>query len=166
MSVVPLNTIKTAIQSTLNTANTTTASPLDLSNGLENRVTEIMTVNPELIPISATRLPAVTIWLDAKDIDHDTIATNQLQAKRKCTLTFKIAAVVFRSLVDDYRTDLADDEAALLMENIEEVLRNNPNLSGNVLWQVPTGATYHNVALAEETAMRVGIMSLDVVTRY
>ncbi len=48
---VDLNGIKTAIRDTLLAANTTTASPIDLSSNLSNskRVTNVIKVNPEMI---------------------------------------------------------------------------------------------------------------------
>ncbi len=48
---VDLNGIKTAIRDTLLIANTTTASPIDLSSNLSNskRVNNILKVNPEMI---------------------------------------------------------------------------------------------------------------------
>lgn len=162
---INLNGIKTTIQSILNTANTTTASPTDLSVGLEDRIKEVMTVNPDLIPIDTSRLPAVTIWIDSKSVIPDTIAATQLAAKRKAKVRFKIAGAVFRSLITDYRTDLADDEAAILMENIEEILRGNPNLSGTVSWQFPSDINYYT-RTQEETMYRVGIMDLDAVVHY
>lgn len=166
MTVIDLNSIKTEIKSILDAENTTTASVIDLSNGLSERVKEVLTVNPEVIPIGAERLPAISIWIDSKSLDIETIAATQAQAKRKTKIGFKIAGIVYTSFVDDFRTDNADDEAAILMENIEEVLRNNDNLNNKVLWHYPLGTTYHNFNLAEETNMRVGLMDYETTLFY
>jgi len=161
---IDLNGIKSAIQTIFATANTSTASP-DLSASLETRVKEIYTINPELIYIDTSRLPAVTCWVDSKQVDPDTIANNQATAKRRARVTFKIAGCMFRSLISDYRQDEADDETAILMENIEEVLRNNPTLSNTVSWQFPSSVVYYS-STQEETMYRVGVMDVEAVVHY
>lgn len=161
---IDLNNIKTSIQSIFQTANTTTATN-DLSNSLEDRVKEVMTLNPELIYIDTTRLPAVTCWIDKKTVDPDTIANTQAAAKRKATVTIKIAGLMFRTAIADYRTDESDDQAAILMENIEEILRNNSNLSSSVTWSFPTEVNYYTET-QEETMYRVGILDLEAIVHY
>jgi len=166
MSVIPLGTIKTEIKSLLDTANTTTASPLDLSNGMTDRVIEVGTINLTRIPLQPSFYPAVTIYYDNKVPEEATIARDQLTAKRKAKLQMQIAGIVFLSTVTDDLVDDADNEIERLMENIEEVLRQDPGLGGNTKWTGVDRVEYHNVNVSEDSMMRIGIMDFFAIVFY
>jgi len=160
-----LNNLKEQIQGIFETANTTTATH-DLSSGLATRVQRILKVNPERIPIQSTWIPFVTVFIDAKEIELTDIAVNQLMAKRKATVSVKVVGLAQSFIVTDEEADSADDECEDLMENIEQILRANPTLAGTATWSYPSGVTYHNKMLDEETGVRAGILSLETEIFY
>lgn len=169
MATVDLNGIKTAIQDILSDANTTTGSPIDLSNGLTNRVQRVLTVNPELIPIQPSYFPCITMFYESKTVDLSTIAKDQLTGKRRSVIECKVVGIVWK---DDMNTadfdlaDLADNEVEILMENIEQVLRSDPKLDGKALWSYPTGVTFHNLQIDESSHFRTGIMNFQITVHY
>ena len=163
---VDLNNIKTQIKSILDTANTTTATN-DLSSGMVNRVQSVQKVNIQKIPIQSTLFPYVSISVDTKSIEQATIAKNQVNAKRLADIDIRVAGGVWDDDFSSLEEDAADEEIEKLMENIEEVLRENPDLNSSVLWQVPSDVTYHAFNdLDEETHMRIGIMTLECKVQY
>ena len=166
MSVIDLGQIKTEIKSLLDTANTTTAAPLDLSSGMTDRVREVGTINITRIPFQPSFYPAVTIYYDNKIPEEATIARDQLQARRKAKLQIQIAGIVFLSTVTDDLTDDADNEIEKLMENIEQVLRQDSTLGGTVLWTGTDKTEFHNVNISEDSMMRVGIMDFFATVFY
>ncbi len=162
-----LNGIKTALKSLFDTANTTTASPIDLSSGLSNsqRVKKVLTVHPEFIRPQASFFPFVTCYVDEKQIDSDQIAGNQLNANRMSDLTINIVGAVFNANMTDVTKDPADDDINYLMENIELVLRSSPNLSGAVKWQKPTGINYFS-SQDLKGHIRYGVLILTAKVNY
>lgn len=162
---VDLNDLKEQIQTIFQNANTTTASR-DLSNGLETRVQRILKINPSRIPIQATFYPFVTIYIDSKSIELVDFAITQAQAKRKCKIDVKVIGAVWNSSITDEEIDPADEDCEDLMENIEEILRNNPTLGGVATWSFPTDVTYHNANLDEGTHIRAGVMNLQASVFY
>lgn len=162
---IDLDNLKTQIQSILETANTTTASP-DLSSGLDTRVAKVLRVNPARIPIQATWYPYVTAFVERKDVELDSIAGDQRKARRMGTAEVKLVGGVWNSTLTDETEDPADNDCEKLMENIEDVLRDNPTLNGAVLWQRPKTVTFHNVSLDEGVHLRVGILSLEAKFYY
>ena len=165
MAVIDLNGIKNQLRTIFNTANTTTAST-DLSSGLESRVQQVLTVNPSRIPIQSTWYPYVTVYLDAKDIEEQTINKNQVNGKRRAELDIKIVGAVWNSTVSDETKDDASDDAESLMENIEEILRSNTDIGALVNWSFPTGVTYHNLKLEGRSSIRAGIMNYRAIKVY
>ena len=77
-SRVDLNGIKTELKSLFDTANTTTASPIDLSSNLSNskRVNKVLTIHPEMILPQASLFPLVTCYIDSKTIKRLDIANS------------------------------------------------------------------------------------------
>jgi hypothetical protein len=160
-----LNGIKTAIKALFDAANTTTASPIDLSSNVAKRVQKVLTVHPEFIRPQASFFPFVTCYVDEKQIDADQIAGNQLNANRMSDLTINIVGAVFNANLNTVTDDPADTDINYLMENIELVLRSSPNLSGTVKWQRPTGINYFsNQDLKGH--IRYGVLSLTAKVNY
>jgi hypothetical protein len=164
VALLDLNGIRNGLKTILDGVNTTTAG--GLSYGLSTKVAKVLTVNPERIPVQANYYPYVTIYTDAKVVDEKTISRDQLSGRRRAELDIKIVGVVQNFIVADPTNDEASDEAEILMENIEEILRSYTKINGLVDWQYPTGVTYHNIRLEEETSVRAGLMNLRVVAHY
>ena len=168
-SIPDIPGIKGNLKTIFDTANTTTAST-DLSNGLagNKRVLKVLTINPELIPIQPSFFPAMTIWLDRKEIDLQDMAINQAKAQRKATLNLKVAAIVWNNNMQDLTEDDAQDDCEILMENAERIIRDNDTLNNasQVRWNSPDLVTYHTAIFSEEAHLRIGVMDLDVILFY
>lgn len=163
---VNINNIKTQIKSILDTANDVAAS-YDLSTNMTNRVQTVWKQNPEILPIQATLFPLVTIYLDNKSIQADTIARNQATGKRKATIVFKIYGATYNSAFTNVYEDIADNDIEYLMENIEEILRSNGNLNGTVGWAIPTNVDYISGFTEDESAfVRAAMMDLNITIYY
>ena len=165
-----LNTLKDQIQSVLEAANTTTAA-VDLSSGIANskRVLTIKKINPDLIPSDLTIMPLVTVYLDSKTVTPQTIAKNQATGKRMGELDFKIMGIVYNDNHSTDDEDPAQEDIEHLMENIEQIFRNNPTFSGTIaLTSMPTEVQYFSGAFREneQTHIRGGLMTLNVKTFY
>lgn len=160
--------VKEAIQNLLLTANTTTATPIDLSANLAGgvRVREVLKVHPEMILPQASMFPLVTCYIINKPIKRDDIATNQLQAKRRASLQVDIVGTVWNDNISVIDEDPADEDINYLMENIELILRSDYNLGGKVNWQRPTDCKYYTTILDEQTHLRSGILSLECEIFY
>ena len=163
---VDISNIKETIRFIINAANTTTGSPIDLSNNLTTRVKQVMKINPEKIRVDVNSYPCVTVFTNKKTIEMKTIAKDQVFGKRKCELVFTIVGIVWNDLTSDYKEDGSDEDVEILMENIEVILRSYANLSSTVTWQFPTGVQYHSVPYSEDTHMRVGVMDLQATIYY
>lgn len=162
---IDLGNIKTQIQSILNAANTTSAA-YDLSTGLTKRVASVLKIHPGRIPIQANYYPYVTSYIERKEIELRDFALDQQKAKRKAPVTVKVVGGVHYFKVTDVKADLADNECEALMENVEQVIRNNATLNGICEWTVPKNTTYHNVALDEGVGVRIGVFDLEVHFNY
>ena len=160
-----LNALKENIQTLFQDANTTTAS-VPLSNGLTTKVQEIYKINPARISIQATNYPFVTIYISNKQIENADIARTQANAKRKAEIDVKVVGATFNSIYTNIDEDAADDECEDLMENIEQILRNNPTLSNFATWSYPTAVEYHSTQLDEQSIVRAGMLSLKTVVFY
>lgn len=167
-SVVDLTGIKTQIQTNLLAANTTTASPVYLSNGLasSNKVKSVLKVNPAMIKLQASLFPVVTCYVTNKNPRNDDIAVNQLSARREATITVEVCGAVWNSNFTSIDKDPADDDVNILMENIELTLRNDPQLNGKVKWQKPVEVKYYSAGLDDQTHLRYGILTLECRVFY
>ena len=161
-----LNNIKTQIKSILDTANTTTASPVDLSANLTTRIQQVFKTNIERIPIQASLYPAVTIFFDSKSIEPATIVKDQRTALRKAEVDVKIVGLTWNPNFETVTEDPADEDLENLMENIEEILRNNSTINSLCSWSMPTDITYHSGTFDEETHLRAGIMNYKLSIFY
>lgn len=164
----PLNSILTQIKSVLDTANTTTASPIDLSADLLNskRVKKVLKVNPEMIIPQASMFPLVTCYIPTKNIVTADIAKDQLNSKRRAKIPVSIVGSVWNNNFNSVEQDPADTDINYLMENIELALRNDYNLSAVVNWQVPSGCQYYTTILSEQTHLRSGVLTLECEVFY
>lgn len=166
-SVVDIKGIKDQIKSNLDTENTSGSSVRDLSENMSSRVKKIFTVNPEMLPIQSTFYPCVTIFTERKTPTNQTIAKDQLSARRQCDLLVIVSGMIYNpNFITDITEDPADDDCEYLMENIEYILRNDPTLSGKVKWQNPIDITYHSSPVSEQSHLRVGVMELYLKLHY
>lgn len=163
---VNLNNIKTQFKTIFDAANTTTASPLDLSTGLTNRVQQVLKVNPIKIPIQSSLFPYVTIYTTAKTIDADQIARDQITARRIAEIDLSIVGAVWEQNSISQTVDPGDEQIEKLMENVEELLRRNYKLNGAVEWTKPQKVSYHTYPISEETHMRVGLLEVVAKVTY
>lgn len=164
-AVVDLNGILDSIASHLTSANTTTASPVDISNGMSTRVQFVGTVHPMRVMIQPSKYPFVTCYMVSKSIQGGDIATSQIQAKRWGEVTIEVVGAVWNNNISTITQDPADRDCNKLMENVELSLRNLPNISGKVTWQVPEGTKYYD-SVMEENHLRAGILTLTGKVYY
>ena len=169
MARIPLNTIKSTLKGLLETANTTTGSPIDLSDSLVDRVRQVLEINIDRIPIQPSFFPCVTMFYDGKTVELQDIAKNMLNGRRRAEVDLKIVGVVW---IDNINTtnyqykDLADNECEQLMENIEQVLRNDPTVTNTINWGKTTDVSYHSFAYSEEANLRTGILNYKMTVFY
>lgn len=162
---VDINNLKTQLKSIFDTANTTTAD-YDLSNNMNVRVKNVLTVNPIKLPVQPSFFPYVTIYPGSKGIELATIAKNQLQAKRFAELTINVVGVVMDQIISSPLNDDPDDELENLMENVEELLRRNHTINGAAKWTLPDSTEYHAFPVGEESAMRAGLFQFTAKIDY
>lgn len=171
-----LYSIKESIQTVLANANTTTASPVDLSANLwgadtetSRRVQTIRKVNPDKIPTQANLFPFVTVFVEGKEISQRTIAGSQAQGKRMAEVDFKVMGVVFNDNLVNQDEDPADNDIEYLMENIEHICRSNPTFGNSlVITSMTESVEYYRGQLIENqnTHVRAGVLTLRVKTDY
>jgi hypothetical protein len=169
MARVPLSTIKTSLQDILEDANTTTGSPIDLSDSLTDRVREVLQINVERLPIQPSFYPCITMFYDKKDVELLDMAANMLNGRRRAEIDLKIVGFVWIDNMNasNYNLkDLADNEIEQLMENIEQVLRSDPTLQGNVTWSKTVDVQYHTYPISEDAHMRAGEMTHRISVIY
>lgn len=162
---IDLLAIKTQFKSILDTANTTTAA-FDLSSGMATRVQKVLTLNPSLISPQASFVPWVTITTDRKSVEQTTIAKDQITGKRRSDIRFSVVGAVWEQILTDITADPADNNIEKLMENVEEVIRRNFKLNNTVSWSKCDEVSYHALPIAEQTHMRVGVLTLTCRVDY
>lgn len=164
-AVVDLNGILEQIRSTLASANTTTASPIDLSNSLTTRINFVAKIHPLRIPIQPSLYPFVTCYITDKQIEEATISKNQVDAKRRGTVGVEIVGAVWSNILSTITSDPADQDCNYLMENIEYALRTSDTLSNKVNWQFGDSVKYYD-SIQEDSHLRAGILSLKATVFY
>jgi len=164
--VVDLVGIKSAIQTTLLAANTTTASPVYLSNGMSRKVAQVLKINPQHIQPQPSFFPMVTCYINSKNTQQMDIVVDQLTAKFKGEISVSVVGILWNDTYASVDKDPADDDINYLMENIELSLRADPNFGGKVLWQKPTQIEYYNQALDESTHLRAGVLTYNAQVFY
>ena len=164
MARVNIDGIKSAIKTILDTANTTTAA-VDLSGGMSTRVRQVSKVHPLRIAQQPSLIPCVTVTADRKSVKPLTIG-NQSNGIRESLFTLQIIGITYEPFFNDLTEDQGAENTERLMENIEEILRNNITLSNTVAWCFPTQVEYDEIRYDEQTHLRAGIMSLDCKIHY
>lgn len=164
--VCDLNGIKTQIAALFTAANTTTASPVYLSNGMTTKVNKILKLNPNMIPPQISFYPFVTCYVTKKTVVSASMAKDQLSGQRKAQIEMEVVGGILNQNFSTDTEDPADEDITLLMENIELTLRGSPNLNSTVLWQVPREVSYYSAAINETTHLRAGILTLEGTVFY
>jgi hypothetical protein len=167
MPQINIDNIKTQFKTILDTANTTTASPVDLSDGLARRVQRVMKIHPGRIQVQASFIPFVTIWADSVDLEPLDICKNQVTAQREANFTFKVAVACFEPFpASDNDEDQGSENCEKLIENVEQILRSNQDLNSAVKWQFPDRIEFDETQYSEETNLRAAIMDLNCRIYY
>jgi hypothetical protein len=168
-AVLDLNNILEQIQTIFESANTTTASPVDISNGLSTqsgRVRQVYKTHPTRIRPEVNVMPFVTTYISSKSTDDQTFARDKLSIKRKADVTIDVVGAVWNTAFQSADTDPADADIHVLMENLELCLRGNDTLNGAVHSHVPTGVEYYDENLDEGVHLRFGILTLRATAYY
>lgn len=162
MAQVNIGNIKTQIKSILDAANTTTGSPIDLSNGMATRVQQVLKVHPLKVPIDPGSMPFVSMYVESKEIEQLTMGHkgNQTSALREASLIVNIACAVQEPLITSVKEDQGDENCEQLMENVEEILRANSDLNSSVDWCFPETAEYHDEPWDERNFIRGAVLPL------
>lgn len=163
---VGLYTIKENLKTLFNNANTTTASPVDLSSDLSKRVQKVLAVHPAAIPVQASHYPFVSCYIAEKPIKEDQIAKDQLNIKRKSTVSIDIVGGVFNQNLTDLTKDPSDNDINYLMENIELILRSDPTLNGSVTYQRPENCIYYSNMVGSNVHLKIGILRITATVFY
>lgn len=168
MPQVNLANIKTQLKSILDTANTTTGSPIDLSLSMNKRIQRVLKIHPGRIPIQATLYPYVTMFFDRKSVEQLTIGIggSQRTALRESILNLNIVGACHEPFFTDFDEDQGSENCELLMENIEEVLRSSPDINSTVAWAIPTSVVYDEVQFSEEVHLKAGMLTLQCKVHY
>jgi hypothetical protein len=165
MPVINVGSLKDAIKTALDANNIAVGAPVaDLSANMTKRVLKVATIDPRDIKLNATQMPAVCIYAQSKTPRNTSIGPNQLQTKKEAFVLLTLAGLVWNQ---NFQADIYDDPSARdverLMENIEEILRGNMQISG-CTWQISGDITYHNANFDEQTHFKIAFM--DVQFKY
>lgn len=169
MPQVNIDTIKTGLKSLLDTANTTTGTPVDLSAGMNTRVARVLKIHPGRIPIQPSFFPYVSMFISDKKIEQVTFGTRGTQASslRQGLLSIQIVGCCYEPFFTDLNEDQGAENVEKLMENIEEIIRTTPNLNyTSTAWATPDRVQYDDVPYDEEAHLRAGILTLDFKVHY
>lgn len=161
MAVIDIATLKTAIKAQLDANNTSTGAAIrDLSANLSKRVVRVALMNPIDYKMVTTEMPAVCIYTDAK-VPRNTAIGAVNQTKREGMLRLTVCALNYNPNMAgaDAFTDVASRDLEYLMENIEEVLRQSPEISG-AKWLEMGEITFHNAPADEDTYFKVALTDL------
>lgn len=168
MTQININTIKTNIKSILDAANTTTGTPIYLSNGLNTKVQKVLKIHPGRIPIQPSFYPYITMNIPRIDITLQTMGNrgSQATALRQGNMNLDIIGCCYEPLFTDLTEDQGQENVELLMQNIEEILRSNPTLDfTSSSWIIPISHEFVD-ALSEEAQLRAGIFSIQFKVHY
>ena len=169
MAQINFDTIKTNLKSLLDDANTTTGTPIDLSQGMSTRVSRVLKVHPGRIAIQPSHFPYVTSFISDKSIEQVTFGTRGTQASslRQAIVTIQVVGCCYEPFFTDINEDQGSENVEKLMENIEEIIRSTPNLNyTSTAWCTPQRVQYDDVPYDEEAHLRAGILTLDFKVHY
>lgn len=123
-------------------ANTTTAAA-DLSEGMTERVKNIVMDDPNVRKAKDADHPMIWIWMEDCSQAFDEIGGAGLSAgvtKRK-TVNYRILATIHKpGMISEHATGLG--EIYKLADNIETVFRTEFDLSGTAMWCNPAETTF------------------------
>ena len=132
----------TNVYNALRDANTTTAAG-DLSEGMVERVKNIVMDDPSVHKAKDVDHPMIWIWMEDTSQAFDEIGGAGLSAgvtKRK-TVNYRILATVHKpGMLAEHSAGL--EEIYKLADNIETVFRTEFNLSGTALWCNPSETNF------------------------
>lgn len=165
-SRIDLNGMLTTLKSIFDAANTTTGSPIDLSQDMQTRVAYVQTINPQKIQPEANIFPLVTCYIRRKGMEDKTIGKSQASIKRRATVEIDVIGAVWNDKFNTALDDPADKDIHYLMENVELILRSNETLQSGVTWQIADAVDYYDIRLSEESHLRSGILSLKAIVFY
>lgn len=158
MAKVDYANIKNQVKAILEAANTSTATPLDLSNGLRDRPLLISMRHPAKVMADAPELPAVCMYYDQEDNVVETFAKDLSNANIRNDIELRIVSIV--SFIDIGSTDVeSDSECETLNSNVKEILRNNFTLNDAVKFSVPLRTTFFE-DISEENIIRAAEFTL------
>jgi hypothetical protein len=161
-----INNIKDQIKSILDTSNDSGAT-YDLSSNMTERVTGVYRLRPERLRDIGDHYPLVTIYTVRKSTQNADIALSLQTGKRFADITFEIAGVIYdTNYITDNTENPSQNEAEYLMENIEQVLRNDGQLNGTVKWHSVVDVNYFALPVDEESHYTVAIMELECRVQY
>lgn len=169
MTQINIDTIKTNIKSILDAANTTTGSPIDLSSGLATRVSRVLKIHPGRIQIQPSHFPYVTMYISKIDIEQITMGQrgSQASALRQGVVTLDIVGCCYEPFFTDINEDQGEENVERLMQNIEEILRSNPQLSyTSTAWLKPRYHEFADTVYSEEAHLRAGILTYEFKVHY
>ncbi|RJP50519.1 MAG: hypothetical protein C4586_05910 [Anaerolineaceae bacterium] len=161
MSVIDIATLKSAIKAQLDDNNTSTGAPIrDLSSNMSKRVVRVALMNPIDYQIVTTEMPAVCIYTDTK-IPKNTSVGAVNQTKREGMLRLTVCALNYNPNMAgaNVYNDVASQDLEYLMENIEEILRQSPEISG-AKWLQMGEITFHNSPADEDTYFKLAFTDL------
>jgi hypothetical protein len=161
VSVIDIATLKSAIKTQLDNNNTSTGAPIrDLSANLSKRVVRVVLMNPIDYRLQTPDMPAVCIYTDTKSPKNTSVgAVNQ--TKREAMLRLTVCAINYNPNMVGANTfvDVASQDLEYLMENIEEILRQSPEISG-AKWLQMGDVTFHNAPADEDTYFKLAFTDL------
>lgn len=148
-----LKTVRSAIISILESANTTTAT-VDLSSGLQTRVQQVIAGSPKR-PIGLDSYPLIFVSLAGKSEEQPFLGDS---ARRDITANWNIYCLT--CLADS--ATAAENESITLSDNVESVLRNYIDLSGTVDYSNLEDTEY---SLEDEDSVYVHTARIGMMTR-
>lgn len=168
MTQINIDTIKTNIKSILDAANTTTGTPIDLSSGLNTRVSRVLKIHPGRIPIQPSFYPYVTMYVTKIDVEQITMGQrgSQASALRQGLVNLDIVGCCYEPFFTDINEDQGQENVEKLMQNIEEVLRSSPSLNyTSTAWVIPQSHEFAET-YSEEAHLRAGIYTVQFKVHY
>lgn len=154
---IDLNNIQTQIKLILDTANTTTATN-NLSDSMSDKVRNVFKLNPMKLPIQASQYPFVSVSIDGKSIEQINLGIGSANVQREASVDVNIIGGVYEDNFGAITEDPATTEIQLLMENIEEILRNNVTVNNTASWSGPNDVRYDTLQLEEGAHVRASLM--------
>jgi hypothetical protein len=169
MTQISLDTLKTNIKSILDAANTTTGSPIDLSSGLNTRVSRVLKVHPARIPIQPSFFPYIASYVSKINVEQVTMGNrgSQASALRMALVEIAIVGVCYEPFFTDINEDQGEENVERLMQNVEEILRSNPSLNHtSTTWVIPKNHEFIDTEYTESAHLRAGIFTIQAKVHY